>query len=785
MNAPQFVFGYGSLVAEHERGHVATLRGHRRVWGVAMDNRRDLPGYKSYRLRADGSRPQIFVAFLDIAPDDSAAVAGICMPLADGELRELDDRERNYDRVDVTDAVDGARGRVWAYRGSQAGQARLREGLDERPRRRQPRVPRRRARSARAVRAARGTGDETLARRGGAGRPRPRSASRSRSADARRGQKRPAWHLLPRICGKTRHASGTGRRAPGGRTSDCAGAAIGLRSVCVHIVLIATWAFSGATSWTSPAVAIHEKEPGMTVDTAGWRRASRRTLVVTVLTATVAAAIAASAPAAVPVPVGTGAPQDVAVDAAGTAHVVWNVDTPAVATVYCQVVRGTVGPASGCRNPAAFPAAAGTSIGDPLVLLPGDGRVLVLRNRCCAVPPSPVGVLTSNDGGVSFLPEQSLTDGGLSPVGMVDAVYGPGNSASWVDGGLSFQNAPLGGPPVATSAELFPGPVASGGAVGLDGAIPIMVAQDGAGALSVRSYVAGDLNSAPSWGAAVPIATAGTADHAPRIASGPRPAMLVYRDGGGASVGIFARSATGGGPAPVLVTPSGDSFDAFQDGAGRLHVVWGRAGFPQIFWRFSADGGVTWSSVVTIRDSGDTTLGALRGAAAPDGQGWVAYRKLSGAVELVPLAPASVAVPPPPPAAPAISSLRVSPSTFRAARSGASVGSASSARRGRVTYSLNIAARVRFTVERATSGRRVGGRCLAATRARRSLPSCTRWVRVPGSFSRNRAAGADRFNFTGRMSGRRLSPASYRLVATPTAGAVTGAAARARFRIRR
>jgi hypothetical protein len=524
----------------------------------------------------------------------------------------------------------------------------------------------------------------------------------------------------------------------------------------------------------------------MTSNPAGWRHTSRRSLVLTVLVAGLAAA-AAPASAAVPVPVGAGGPQDVAVDAAGTAHVTWNIDTPAAATAYCQVARGTVGPANGCRNPALFPAAAGTSIGDPLVLLPGGGRVLVLHNHCCAVPPSPVGVLTSNDGGVSFLAEQNLTGGALSPVDMVDAVYGPGDSASWVDGGLKFQNAPLGGPPVTTSAALFAGPVAGGGAVGLDGATPIMVAQDGAGALSVRSYVAGSLNSAASWGPAVPIATAGTADHAPRIASGPSPAVLVYRDTVGAGAGIFARSATGGGPAPVLVSPFGDDFDAFQDGAGRLHVVWTRAGFPQIYWRFSVDGGATWSAVVTIRDSGDSTLGAVRGAAAADGQGWVAYRKLSGAVELVPLAPVAVPPPPPPPPppAPVISGLRVSPSTFRAASSGPSVGSASSTRRGRVTYSLNIAARVRFTVERSTRGRRVGGRCLEATRARRSRPSCTRWVRVRGSFSRDRAAGADSFNFTGRMDGRRLSPASYRLVATPTAGAVTGAAASARFRISR
>ena len=124
-----------------------------------------------------------------------------------------------------------------------------------------------------------------------------------------------------------------------------------------------------------------------------------------------------------------------------------------------------------CRNPAAsrLPRARRSAIRS--CCLPGGGRVLVLRNHCCAVPPSPVGVLTSNDGGVSFLPEQSLTGGAVSPVGMVDAVYGPGNSASWVDGGLRFQNAPLGGPPVTTSAALFPGPVASGGAVGIDGAI--------------------------------------------------------------------------------------------------------------------------------------------------------------------------------------------------------------------------------------------------------------------------------------------------------------------------
>ena len=40
------VFGYGSLVADGAQP--CELRGFRRFWGVAMDNRVDLPGYKHF-----------------------------------------------------------------------------------------------------------------------------------------------------------------------------------------------------------------------------------------------------------------------------------------------------------------------------------------------------------------------------------------------------------------------------------------------------------------------------------------------------------------------------------------------------------------------------------------------------------------------------------------------------------------------------------------------------------------------------------------------------------------
>jgi gamma-glutamylcyclotransferase (GGCT)/AIG2-like uncharacterized protein YtfP len=138
----QFVFGYGSLTARpglvvtrelKEHGFVADLAGLRRSWGVAMDNRRDLPGYKYY-TDADGGRPDVFVAYLDLvaAPDDPAAkVNGLCLPVDDATLEQLDLRERNYERADVSDRVashvlEGAR--VWAYVGMAAARERLAEG---------------------------------------------------------------------------------------------------------------------------------------------------------------------------------------------------------------------------------------------------------------------------------------------------------------------------------------------------------------------------------------------------------------------------------------------------------------------------------------------------------------------------------------------------------------------------------------------------------------------------------------------------------------------------------
>jgi hypothetical protein len=135
----------------------------------------------------------------------------------------------------------------------------------------------------------------------------------------------------------------------------------------------------------------------------------------------------------------------------------------------------------------------------------------------------------------------------------------------------------------------------------------------------------------------------------------------------------------------------------------------------------------------------------------------------------------------PPAVAASVARLRLSPSTFRAGRTVRAVPP----RATQVRYTLNVAASVRFTVQRLSTGRKVAARCVRATSSNRRRNSCVRYVRLRGSFTRRRPAGADRFAFNGDIShtGALLKPARYRLVATPIANGRTGTPAHALFRI--
>jgi hypothetical protein len=130
-----------------------------------------------------------------------------------------------------------------------------------------------------------------------------------------------------------------------------------------------------------------------------------------------------------------------------------------------------------------------------------------------------------------------------------------------------------------------------------------------------------------------------------------------------------------------------------------------------------------------------------------------------------------------------VAALRLSPTAFRAARAGASLGKAAARTGTRVRYTLNLPATVRFTIQRSSSGRRAGARCVKPSRANRNRKACSRLASVPGTFRRKRAAGADGFSFTGRLGGHTLRPGRYRLVATPTENGHARPPTRASFRI--
>jgi cation transport regulator ChaC len=133
LSESEWVFGYASLVPDGAGGGAveAELTGYRRCLGVAHDNRRVIPGYKTYFSREDGSQPDIYVAFFDLEVADGMTVSGLALPVDSDRLEALDRRELNYERVDVSGLVDGVSGQVWTYLGRASSRARLARGLSE------------------------------------------------------------------------------------------------------------------------------------------------------------------------------------------------------------------------------------------------------------------------------------------------------------------------------------------------------------------------------------------------------------------------------------------------------------------------------------------------------------------------------------------------------------------------------------------------------------------------------------------------------------------------------
>ncbi|HWJ51453.1 MAG TPA: hypothetical protein VNR42_10550, partial [Solirubrobacteraceae bacterium] len=139
----------------------------------------------------------------------------------------------------------------------------------------------------------------------------------------------------------------------------------------------------------------------------------------------------------------------------------------------------------------------------------------------------------------------------------------------------------------------------------------------------------------------------------------------------------------------------------------------------------------------------------------------------------------------------ALTHLKLAPRRFAAAARGASVTGVPRAHRKRgrwrkrtrktgtiVSYIDTQTAVSHFAVLRQLAGETRGGRCLPiASHRRHHGRRCVRLRRV-GSFTHRDRAGANRFQFTGRLGGHKLPAGSYRLEAAAT---LPAAAVRVRF----
>src|SRR3954452_6906655 len=179
-----------------------------------------------------------------------------------------------------------------------------------------------------------------------------------------------------------------------------------------------------------------------------------RTILVS--TALVALALAPSAhargggfgvsPAVKSFQVGTGGKPQVAVDANGTAHVVWNVTISGVDQPdelhYCQVPAG----ATACSGEKVLVAPLDAIGRASYVFTTSDGRVVVETYRCCntaSTGPRPGNyVFESSDGGATFSAARQI--GNLDH--QSDAAFGPGNAISGANV-EQHQQMPLTGAP--------------------------------------------------------------------------------------------------------------------------------------------------------------------------------------------------------------------------------------------------------------------------------------------------------------------------------------------------
>ncbi len=325
---------------------------------------------------------------------------------------------------------------------------------------------------------------------------------------------------------------------------------------------------------------------------------------------------------------------NVAVDDTGTGHFAW--DYTAVGNlgpdplIYCRVPRGAT--ACQAQQTLNLPLSA---FGEPQVLAPAPGTVVLLAYRCCGAGEGTWAVF-STDGGNTFAAPRIV-----STVAPGQAAFGPGGNVSIVNDvhtlGIDYQSASLTGPAPATSANVGDGSSQSySGSVGFSAPnVPLVAFDDLKNGFFREWSGAGDPNNLASWRPTQPLGPLTEL----RIASGPKGAVLIgkqhtdspFRDTYVARR-FDAASHSFGAPVAVSDPTVEDSVifrDLFQDAGGNVAAVWiangvHPAGTDPLRYRVSTDGGASWRAERTLTATNDQAFNLQMGA-APDGGGFVAY----------------------------------------------------------------------------------------------------------------------------------------------------------------
>jgi hypothetical protein len=143
----------------------------------------------------------------------------------------------------------------------------------------------------------------------------------------------------------------------------------------------------------------------------------------------------------------------------------------------------------------------------------------------------------------------------------------------------------------------------------------------------------------------------------------------------------------------------------------------------------------------------------------------------------------ALAPPPPPPPTPSLSGLTVSPHELSIAgrkvkgrcvkptHKNKADKSCDRPIKLKISYSLNVAATITFTLQGKNPGRKSKGKCVKQTpKNRKHHTKCTLTKKISGSLTTAGTAGANAFTFNGKFARHKLAAGSYVLTATLTGG---------------